>query len=135
MSEEREGGCLCGSVRFRASGPCRPVLVCHCRQCARWTGYLVAATAVPSANFDIMSGMDSLRWYRSSENAERAFCAICGSSLFWRHDHRPHVAIMAGAFDQPSGLRLDCHVHAADCGDYDVIGDALPCHDRLPELT
>lgn len=135
MSEQREGGCLCGAVRFRTSGPCRPVLVCHCQQCARWTGYLVAATAVPAPKFEIVNGADSLRWYRSSQNAERAFCATCGSSLFWRHDGRPHVAIMAGAFDQPSGLRLDCHVHVSDCADYDVIGDALPRHDRLPELT
>lgn len=132
MSEQRQGGCLCGAVRFRTSGPCRPVRICHCRQCARWTGYLVAASAVPRPSFEITSGQESLRWYRSSEKAERGFCTGCGSSLFWRGDLRAHIAIMAGVFDQPSGLTLDCHVHVADCADYDVIGDTLPRHDALP---
>lgn len=135
MSEERGGGCLCGAVRFRAVGPCRPVMICHCQQCAKWSGYLIAATAVPAQDFEIVSGRDALRWYRSSEKAERAFCATCGSSLFWRHADRPHVAIMAGVFDQPSGLKLDCHVHVADCADYDEIGAVLPRHDGLPEAT
>lgn len=135
MSGKREGGCLCGSVRFHLRGPCRPVLVCHCRQCACRTGYLVAATSVSVASFEIVTGQDSLRCYRSSQNAERAFCARCSLSLFWRHDYRAHVAIMAGAFDQPGGPGLDSQVHVADCADYDVIGDALARHDRLAEMT
>jgi len=135
MSEEREGGCLCGGVRFRAGGACRPVLVCHCRQCARWSGYLIAATAVPTGSFALLAGADQLRWYRSSGTAERAFCATCGSSLFWRpHDHG-YMAIMAGVFDQPSGLTLDSHVFVKDCADYDRVVDALPCHDAYPAQT
>jgi len=132
MSEQRDGGCLCGGVRFRASGACRPVLVCHCRQCARWSGYLIAATAVPAECFELLSGTEQLCWYRSSEMAERAFCATCGSSLFWRPNDHSYMAIMAGAFDQPSGLNLERHVFVKDCADYDRIMDALPCHDGYP---
>ncbi|RIA47269.1 GFA family protein [Dichotomicrobium thermohalophilum] len=132
MSEQREGGCLCGSVRFRTAGPCRPVMVCHCRQCARWSGYLIAATAVPAESFEILDGADRLRWYRSSGTAERAFCTICGSSLFWRPKDNNYVAIMAGVFDQPSGLKLDCHVFVGNCADYEVIADALPQHEGYP---
>jgi hypothetical protein len=132
MSKEREGGCLCGGVRFRTSGACRPVMVCHCRQCARWSGYLIAATAVPSECFELLRETDRLHWYRSSETAQRGFCTICGSSLFWQPRDLGYIAIMAGAFDQPSGLDLDCHVFVGDCGDYEHIADALPQHTAYP---
>jgi hypothetical protein len=33
MSGEHLGGCLCGAVRYRATGPLRDVIVCHCGVC------------------------------------------------------------------------------------------------------
>lgn len=135
MSEEREGRCLCGDVRFRGRGACRPVLVCHCRQCARWSGYLIAATAIPTESFSLLACGDQLRWYPSSETAERGFCMTCGSSLFWRPSDHSYMAIVAGVFDQPSGLTLDSHVFIKDCADYDRIMDTLQCHDGYPPRT
>ena len=42
-----EGGCLCGHIRYRASGPPHSVYHCHCEQCRRYTG-AVFATGVRS---------------------------------------------------------------------------------------
>ncbi len=40
MSDSRvyEGGCLCGKIRWRASGEKLYAMNCHCRQCNKHTG-------------------------------------------------------------------------------------------------
>ncbi len=84
------GSCECGAVAYEVSGPLRPVVGCHCRQCRKTSGHYVAATQC--AKSDVTLTMDrALKWYRSSTNAERGFCNTCGSSLFWRVDGSDHV--------------------------------------------
>ena len=41
----REGGCLCGAVRFTAEGAPKWTSYCHCQSCRRHTGAPVAAYA------------------------------------------------------------------------------------------
>ena len=35
---EMKGGCLCGAVRYTANAETEVVLVCHCRDCRKFTG-------------------------------------------------------------------------------------------------
>lgn len=121
------GRCLCGEVRFTLSGPVRDVIVCHCRQCARWTGYAVAATAVAPQNFELLSGAGSLKWHASSEQALRGFCSVCGSSLFWKPADGTRISVMAGAIEPPTGLRVIAHIHTRSKSDYDEIAGDAPC--------
>jgi hypothetical protein len=105
--------------------PIRDVLVCHCRQCAQWTGYAVAATAVSAANFKLVSGADELKWYISSEHAERGFCGVCGSSLLWKPKDGSRMSVLAGALEAPTGLKVLAHIHVGSKSDYyDIPGDA-----------
>ena len=39
------GRCACGAVRYRVTGPLRPVVACHRETCRRTSGHLVAATS------------------------------------------------------------------------------------------
>lgn len=100
------GGCLCGAVRFEASGvPQRPH-TCSCRMCQRHTGAPTAAW--------VEFARDDVRWtgpagapatFRSSDASSRAFCATCGSSL-GAIDDAPTVALLVGTFDVPSSRAL-----------------------------
>ena len=121
------GGCLCGAVRYRVAGDLRPVVACHCGQCRRTSGHHVAATAARLEDLTIEDEA-ALAWFASSAFAERGFCRICGSNLFWRGKGAPHVSIMAGTLDDAKGLGIAAHIFVGDKGDYYEIADGLPQH-------
>lgn len=126
------GGCLCGGVRFTVMGALRPVIACHCGQCRRWSGNFVAATAARNADLTL-SETGTLAWYRSSDQAERGFCARCGGNLFWRRPGGDQTSIMAGTLDPPTGLRIAEHIFVADKSDFYDITDGAPVQAAWPE--
>jgi hypothetical protein len=121
----RTGGCLCRAVRYEVRGPLRPIVMCHCSQCRRVTGHVMAATAARHADFRLLSE-GKLGWYASSAEARRGFCTRCGSTLFWQGIDRDYVSIAAGTLDDSSGLTIACHIFTADKGCYYEIGDSAP---------
>ncbi len=125
------GGCLCGAVRYRVSGPLRPVVACHCTQCRKTSGHYVAATSAARLDVDIEG---EVRWFQSSATARRGFCPTCGSNLFWDQTG-PYLSIMAGTLEGDPGIRLAGHIFCADKGAYyEIDGDlprAMGADDRL----
>lgn len=130
--ETRTGGCLCGGVSYTVTGPMRPVVACHCRQCRKTSGHHVAATSAPR---DAVELAGEVTWYASSDTARRGFCGTCGSNLFW-DGAGANLSIFAGTLDGPTGLTLAGHVFCADKGDYyDINDDERQASRRDPELT
>ena len=125
MTRVHTGSCLCGAVRFTAAGPLRGVVYCHCSQCRKQTGHYYAATNVADADLSI-EGAGNITWYSASAFARRGFCATCGSALFWKYNASDETSVMAGAFEQPSGLKGEVHIFVRDKGDYYAIDDGLP---------
>lgn len=121
------GSCLCGAVRFELTGRPRPPVACHCSQCRRTSGHYGVFTAVPLGDFRLTETA-GLKWFRSSEVAERGFCGECGASLFWKPGGRGYVAVAAGSLDKPTGLALSGHIFTADKGDYYALDDGLPAY-------
>jgi len=119
------GSCLCGAVQYRVRGAMRGIIACHCGQCRKTSGHFAAMTSAPSANIDLTRS-DGLRWYRSSDTAERGFCERCGGNLFWRQNGRDALSITAGTLDAPTSLAIDEHIFVGDKSDYYSINDELP---------
>jgi len=130
VADVMTGGCLCGAVRYRLQPPLRSVVACHCGQCRRTSGNYVSATSVPREKF-ALSNDDGLKWYRSSEQAQRGFCAECGSSLFWSADARDTITIMSGTIDGKTGLTTVAHICVADKGDYYELNPSEPQYDGI----
>ncbi len=122
------GGCLCGGVRYRIRGELRDAIACHCTQCRRTSGHYAAMTSAASGDLTLISSR-TLTWYRSSATAERGFCCVCGSNLFWRPEGEDRIAITAGTLDAPTHIRVMEHIFVADKGDYYSIDDDLPKND------
>lgn len=97
------GGCLCGAVRFTIDDGPQETSICHCSVCRRWTGGPMMGIHPKSPLR--LDKSDSLTWYDSSEWAERSFCNICGTTLFYRLRHAPEDLIpTAGSLDDPASV-------------------------------
>lgn len=120
-----KGSCLCGAVTFEVAGDLTHPTACHCTRCRKHHGHFEAGTEVDKSALTI-NGEDNVTWYRSSEKVRRGFCRVCGSSLFFDPVFRDWIGISMGAFDGPSGVRLERHIFVADKGDYYDIADGLP---------
>lgn len=121
-------------MRFKVHGSLRDVLLCHCSECRRWSGYAFAATAAARGELELVEER-GLRWVdspASDTHARRGFCAECGSSLFWDAPGRDYVAVSAGTIDPPTGLRVVGHVYTSQVADfYELPDDGLPRRERL----
>ena len=101
MAEEtHEGGCLCGAVRYRATGAPVSTNACFCSQCRRQTGSALPAFATWTIDrFALLSG--EVAGYSATPKAERQFCPRCGSPLFWRSKKGNEIDIFLGTLDAP----------------------------------
>ncbi len=108
MSEPVRGSCLCGGVRFEVTAPFRRANYCHCSRCRKHSGAggLVQGRVARDA-FRLLSGGELLRVYRPDDGAAvKAFCSVCGSSLFgawWPEGDE--VSIRLGSLDDDPGIR------------------------------
>jgi hypothetical protein len=125
MTEKTAGKCLCGAVTIAVAGKLGSVGYCHCTQCRRQTGLYYATTNALVADVAI-HGEEHISRYRASPDAERAFCSVCGSALYWKGDGEATISLMAGLFDAPTGLTGGYHIYCADKGDFYEINDGLP---------
>lgn len=106
---ERTGGCVCGAVRFRATGEPLRVTICHCTWCQRRTGTAFGTEVVfDSAQVEI-TGREIARYRHVSDESGRwldiEFCSRCGSNLGFTLEAAPGLrALPAGTFDDPSWI-------------------------------
>ncbi len=98
-----EGGCLCGHIRYRASGEPEFPHLCSCTQCRRWSGApTVAWVEFPLVTFQWVPAGRTPQLFRSSERTERGHCPVCGSALCAIDDGYPNISIVVGSLDRPN---------------------------------
>jgi hypothetical protein len=81
--------------------------------------------------FRLLEGAELIRVYGKGEGAVKAFCRVCGSSLFggdWPDGDQ--VSIRMGAFDDDPGIRPQFHTFVNSRAPWDEITDDLP---QFPE--
>jgi adenylate cyclase len=114
---EWTGGCMCGAIRYEASGPPNESGTCHCHKCQQFSGSAYFAFAAFAASaFRFTRGEPKL--YRSTSIGERGFCPNCGSSLTFRYleswggDTKADPSqywVGVGTLDHPEAVTLDFH--------------------------
>jgi hypothetical protein len=86
---------------------------------------------VPREGFRLLQGEDLISVFRPGDGAVKAFCSVCGSSLFggtWPAG--PEVSIRLGALDGDPGIRPQYHSFVGSRAAWDEIpDDGLPRHE------
>ena len=105
------GGCACGAVRYKVTGPPLPLstVVCNCEDCQRSSGTAFSIVLpVRTATFHLEGA--PLKTYAttgtdSNENRDRRFCGSCGSPVVSVLAEAPEITwIKAGTLDDTSRL-------------------------------
>ncbi len=105
---EGKGSCLCGAIRFTANKASKSVGACHCGMCRKWGGGpLMAVSSESEVSFD---GEDNISVFNSSDWAERGFCKLCGSHLFYRLKQNRHHFIPVGLFESQASFAFERQV-------------------------
>ena len=82
MLEQREGGCHCGRVRFRARVDLDLLSQCNCSICTK-KGILHLPVA--RERLTILNGADALTTYTfGTGTAKHTFCSHCGIHAFYQ---------------------------------------------------
>lgn len=83
MSNMLQGNCLCGKIRVQATFKNLDFGACHCHMCRKWNqGSLMSLNDSPSELS--LDGQEYLSVYDSSEWAQRSFCKVCGTHVYYR---------------------------------------------------
>lgn len=118
MSEQiQHGGCLCGAIRYQATGTPVAAYVCHCSYCQRSSGTAfqmpvffrvrqVQFSGDTPQTFDYVSPLHG-------RTITTQFCGRCGTRIGSRISRVPGVQIIsAGTFDPPYRPDITCHLFA-----------------------
>src|SRR4051812_31845253 len=104
-----EGGCLCGSVRYRADGEPSRASVCNCTFCQRRTGSAFGFGAYFNAHQVELNGKLESYEHRSDESGRWLrveFCPKCGTQVTWTVEALPGMrAVGVGTFDDPKWIK------------------------------
>jgi hypothetical protein len=114
MSDGLEGGCACGSVRYRLSSAPMFVHCCHCRDCQRQTGSAFVLNAlIETDRIALLSG-DPQPVPVPTESGrphEIHRCPHCQTALWSDYGRRAGLRFLrVGTLDNPAALSPDVHI-------------------------
>ena len=135
MSQDQiyEGGCLCGAIRYEATGEPLQVAHCHCERCHRSTGAAFAT--------GVCFPVEAVTWtqekpisYQSSESFARLFCSHCGSSVAQYNLSTGTMWALVGTLDHPESIAPESHMFTKDQIPWVKLDDDLPRHSTFPSM-
>lgn len=129
------GSCLCGAVKFEASGEPKRFVHCHCSRCRKATGTGHASNLFlqPGA-LKWLSGEEQVRSFKVPE-AKRftnSFCATCGGRLPRQPKDTNSVIIPAGSLDEEVPMKPQARIFYESRANWSCTDDDLTVYPESP---
>ena len=130
------GGCLCGSVRYRAEPPYTPKFhACHCTDCQKLTGSAFALNMLLPERFLGVDGeLETLERTGPSGRLYRSHhCPRCKVRIYGINTERPgFVTLRVGTLEQTPSLTPAIHIWTRSKQDWVVIPEAAASFETEP---
>jgi hypothetical protein len=114
IMQDRQGGCLCGAVRYVLKGDLLAVAICHCRHCQRQSGSILSFNVVVRES-DYDQRGETMVYVDKGDSGQplyRHFCGRCGSPVFTKTAMAPGmVVVRAGTLDSMEGLQPTSEIY------------------------
>jgi len=133
---KREGGCICGAVRYELLEEPLFVQACHCTHCQTATGSAFIMTMILEAhNFKIQK-KGAMNTYTmqlgSGERADGHFCGTCNAGLWGNPQGQTEgiVFIRAGTLDNTKHIAPSAHIYTKSKQEWVVLPEGVPCFEE-----
>ncbi len=134
----REGGCLCGAVRFEVSGDPIVAGTCYCRDCQYVAGGAGAhGLMYPAEALTVTKGETRAFVSKADSGADvfRDFCPVCGVHLFLHNSAHPEFRVLKiGVFDDASWFRSQGNIWTASAQPWHRIDPDVPNAEKNPDF-
>ncbi|MGA9573516.1 MAG: GFA family protein [Lysobacterales bacterium] len=128
------GSCLCGKVRYTATGEESRFYHCHCQRCRKATGTAHASNLFLMGTLEWESGEDLIRSYKLPE-AERftnTFCGQCGGRVPRFIEAAGMVFIPAGSLDTEPEMTPQARIFTGSGAAWCCDGTDIPTFSEYP---
>ena len=111
-----DGGCQCGTIRYRLNAKPQMLYVCHCRDCQKQSSSAFGMSLIVAADaVEFLRGRERMRhWDTPGDDGtvKRChFCPECGSRVMHGSDDPGEaVSIKAGSLDDTRNLQPGAHI-------------------------
>jgi len=125
-----EGGCSCGSLRYRLTSAPMFVHCCHCVNCQRHTGSaFVINLLIEAARVELLRGDPTeTEMPLSGGSPNRVFrCPECRVAVWSEYGGRSQVRfVRGGTLDDPSAVSPDVHIYTRSKVPWITLPESIP---------
>jgi hypothetical protein len=115
MAQTLDGGCDCGTVRYRLESAPMFVHCCHCRDCQRQTGSAFVLNAlIETARVLMLGGEAEATAMRTDSGKPHQVqrCSKCRTAVWSVYGGLQQLRfVRVGTLDDPSSLEPDVHIY------------------------
>jgi hypothetical protein len=129
MAVQLEGGCSCGSVRYRLASEPLFVHCCHCLNCQRQTGSaFVVNLLIETDRVELLADEpEAVDVPRDDGSVQRVFrCPTCQVAVFSQYTSPKVRFVRAGTLDEPRSVEPDVHIFTRSKVDWVTLPESVP---------
>jgi len=136
VSVRREGGCLCGNLRYAISGEPLATVACHCSDCQVQSGSAFGMTmVVKREGFEWLRGDPRKFAMKADSGTDKdcLFCGECGTRILNELSRLPKsVNLKPGTLDDTSWLKPVAHVWVSSAQGWVPIPESMKTFEKNP---